>query len=384
MRPLSEEERLFRDLVRRFAGERLAANIRRAGPAFDRSAIDAEWMQLVALGCTAIGIPGNFGGLGPAGPELLIAMEGIGRGLVAAPLQTSVIQAASLLAALADDRQKRRLLPGIADGSLKMAPALLEPGGAPSSDMVPSTHAKRVDGGLRLTGQKSMVFGAESADALLVAAAVAGGSEGQWKLVAILPDAPGVTLQPWLQVDGRQVTTVDLDGVFVDAENSFDSGDVIEAVRASIDLVTVAICAECVGSMDALLETTLDYVKTRRQFGSALADFQVIQHRLTEIAVHCAEARAVTAFAFSQVNVAPLLRQRAVAITKAKVAAGSRYVAQQAVQLHGGMGMTLGLPVGHLFQRLLANEILYGDDEHHRSRVQQYAGDASWPAWDII
>ncbi|MBI3706886.1 MAG: acyl-CoA dehydrogenase family protein, partial [Proteobacteria bacterium] len=357
---LTEEQRLLADSVAHFLEKEYGFQRRHAliesEPGFSRDI----WARFAELGWLGVGVPEEFGGFGGGPVETMIIMEGIGRHLVAEPYLATVVLGGGLLrragAGMAD------LLSALAAGRLMLAVAHGEPKSRFDLAHV-ETRAERAGGAFRLTGRKAVALHAQTADHLIVSARTAGGiAEADGITLFLVPrGAPGLTLAPYRTVDGLRAAEVRLDGVVIEAGailGALDCGHAL--VERVAEEAIVALAAEAVGAMAALLSLTRDYLKTRKQFGVPIGSFQVLQHRLVDMFMAHELARSTTAAA-ARALADDDARYRAGAAAAAKVQAGraGRLVGQEAVQLHGGMGMTDELAVGHYFKRLAAIDMSF-------------------------
>ena len=326
---------------------------------------DAMWSQLVELGLTALPMPESAGGFDGTAVDLLLVMQELGRGLVAEPYFATIV-AAEFVKRAGNDAHKG-LLEEVAGGSLKMSAALVEPDSRYELDRI-DTKLDAAPGGFRLSGRKTVVaFGAQ-ADRLVVSAR----KGGELALVVVDATADGVVRHDQRTLDGQRVADIAFDTV-VPADALLASGHEADALLDAVtDYAIALLAAEAVGVMEALNAATLDYAKQRKQFGQPIARFQVLQHRMVEMFMHLEMARsmaylaAVKAGASSDADVAE--RRRIASATKVRVGHAARYIGQQAVQIHGGMGVTNELPAAHLFKRLTMIELTLGDTDHHLQR----------------
>ena len=331
----------------------------------------AIWSKLAELGLLALQAPEAHGGLHPANVETLLTMTAIGRALLLEPFLSSAILATALVRDLGSPAQQEALLPALVGGEQIAVPALAEEGARYELQRV-ATTAVREAGGWRLDGRKAVVLHAPAADQLLVSARTSGAAdeEAGVSLFLVAKGAAGVALTPYRTIDGQCAAEVALSAVALPPGALLGpEGGAFAAISAAEDLGVAALCAEAVGALQATLDATVDYTKTRKQFGLPLAKFQALQHRMAEMLIHVEQARSMSYLAALSAGRKDL-RERRRAISAAKVVVGQacRFVSQQAVQLHGGMGVTEELAVSHYFRRLLAIEVSLGDTGHHLER----------------
>jgi alkylation response protein AidB-like acyl-CoA dehydrogenase len=365
----SDEDRaLLRDAVARFVARHNALPLRRAGTG--RPGDPGLWAEIADLGLTGLLVDAQEGGTGGGDEELALVMELFGHGLVVEPFVGTAVLGATLVGALADSVQRGRWLPGLVAGNLRMALAHFEPAGGYARD--PSgTRAKTVDGAVVLHGGKSCVLDAPVADIVLVSACEAGGRS----LFAVPANAVGLGRKPWTTVDGRAAADLVLDHVRVDVASRVGApGQTGAAIEWALDRATLAIGSDALGSMQNLLAQTRAYLQTRRQFGQPLARFQVLQHRVVDMHIAIEESRALLGAARASMGLEPPQRTAAVAAAKYKLGQSARMVGEQAVQLHGAMGMTDELSVSHHFKRLLTADALFGDCDFQLARFRSAGG----------
>lgn len=372
----SEDQTLLADSVARFVRNEYGFETRRALAAGDAGFDAANWKAFAELGWLAIPFAEADGGLGGDPVATMVLMEQFGRGLVVEPYVPGILLGGALVAAAGDEAQRRRLLGGLIAGDAHLAFAHGEPEGRYTLAHV-ATRAEAADGGFALTGRKSVVHNAEAADSLIVSARTEGAttdSDGL-SLFVVPRGADGLTLRPYRTIDGLRAAEVALDGVAVAPDAVLGApGGAFPVIEETVDRATAAVCAEAVGIMDVLRETTLEYLKTRKQFGRPLGSFQALQHRAVDMLVACEEARSLVLMATLSLDSPPAERRRAVSAAKAHIGSAGRKVGQEAVQMHGGMGVTDELKVGHYFKRLTMIDTFFGDAAHHLDRFADNSG----------
>jgi alkylation response protein AidB-like acyl-CoA dehydrogenase len=349
---LSNEQRLLRDSAERFASQRYDTAQRRMSLACEGRWSREIWREIADLGWLAVGVPEADGGLGGGPVEIGLVAEALGRALALEPWLDAIL-VARLVAALGDASQRERLLAPIMEGARRPALAHIE--GARFAAEAVSTQAANS----RLTGVKDFVSAPASADDLFVSARTDAGLA----VFLVDPSAPGVTIQTFETVDGREAGRVTFDGA---EAVRLGSGDATAALAETLDLAAAALSAEAVGCMDSLLAKTIAYTRTREQFGKPLAANQALRHRMADMSVRCEEARGVTLralLAFGSTE-----RARAAAGAKFKTGRCGRFVAEHAIQLHGAMGVTEELDVGLYAKRLLAIDLSFGAADQHLRR----------------
>ncbi|MCR0982848.1 acyl-CoA dehydrogenase family protein [Roseomonas populi] len=367
---LTEEQRLLKESIDRFAAD----NAR--DPAAHGTAPDI-WPQLAELGVLALPFSEEDGGIGGGPVETMIVMEALGRGLITAPYLPSVVLGGGFLRLGGNAAQKAEFIPQVAEGSLKMAFAQLEKGSRYDLYDV-STTAKRDGGDFVLDGRKGVVLGGDDAGLLVVTARTAGSRRDHDGITLFLVDAeaPGVSRRGSAAQDGTRVAEIAFDGVRVPAGRvlgEVDGG--LPLAGHVVDVALAALCADSLGAMEELQRVTVDYLKTRQQFGVPIASFQALQHRAADMLVAVEQARSMAVYAAMMAEETDILTRRpAIAAAKAQVNRSGRQVGQEAVQLHGGIAMTWEYKAGHYFKRLTTNDVIFGDTDHHLRAVMQEGG----------
>jgi alkylation response protein AidB-like acyl-CoA dehydrogenase len=365
------EQDLLADAVRRFLADRYPFEARGAILRSREGWSREVWAGLAELGLLGLQVPEEHGGMAPAAVETLIAMTAFGRALLLEPYLSSAVLATALVRELGSAVQRAEWLPALAAGELVAAPAHGEAGTRHDLSCISAAAARRGDG-WALTGHKAAALHAPAAGLLLVSARTGGraGEEAGISLFALQPGARGLSLVPYRTFDGQLAAEVRLDGVAAGRGDLIGpEGGALPALEAAFDLGVAALCAEAVGAMQASLDATLDYVKTRKQFGVPIGKFQALQHRLVDMLMHLEQARSMSYLAAMHAGSADAgQRRRSVSAAKVVVGKACRFVGQQSIQLHGGMGVTDELMVSHHFRRLTAIELSLGDTQHHLER----------------
>ena len=363
-----DERQLLDDSLQDFLSANSPFERWRAQPG-DLGAERANWSRYAELGWLGIALPESAGGMGGGPAELGIVMAAAGRHLVREGLLGTIVLGAAAIELAGTAAQREALLPRIAAGALQIAFCHNEPDAGYARDYV-HAHARPESGGFRITGDKGFALGAHLAGMLVVSARIAFPS-GPVALFLVPADAPGVALNVAPSLDGRSGAAVRLFNVRVDAGSVLSAAgeDRLEVIDAVLDRGAIAVCAEACGAMAAATEATIDYLKVREQFGQALARFQVLQHRLVDMSLAAEEARAIVHAALEAIDGNPSTAQRAIWQAKVQTARSARFVGAQGIQLHGGMGMTNDLAIGHLYKRLSVCEALFGDADWYLSRL---------------
>ena len=369
---LAEERRLLQDTVKRYLGREYTFEQRRkrlaAGAGFSREA----WNQLAELGVLGIGIREDDGGMGGNAFDTMIVMEALGRALVVEPYLSAVVLGAGIVSDAGDDAQRAAWLPATAAGQKLLAFAHGEAAARYATSYV-ETRAIRQSRGWKLDGAKAVVLNGDSADALIVSARTRGGVSDRDGISLFIVDskARGVTMRAYATQDSGRAADVRLAGVEVGDDMRLGAeGDAIAFIERSLDRANAALCAEAIGIIEAMNEATLEYLKTRKQFGQPIGRFQALQHRMADMTIKAVEARSMAILAASAMSSDDAgERARRVSSAKAFIGQAARFVGQQAIQLHGAIGMTDELVVSHWFKRLAMIDVTFGDAEYHLGRV---------------
>jgi alkylation response protein AidB-like acyl-CoA dehydrogenase len=373
---LNDEQRLLRESAERFVNETCDADYRRRAASDPLGFSREVWKEFAELGWLAMPIPEDFGGLGGGPVEIGLLMEAFGRGLVSEPYLSTVVIGAALIAECGSEAQKRALLPDIAGGSLRLAFAHSERAARFDLGAVATTASKAE--GWRLNGAKIAVLDGRAADQIIVSARIGDGASGRIGLFLVPADATGLLLTDFTRLGGGRACNLELSDVQLPAGALLgDGSDTLPKIEAVVDGAMAAMAAEAVGIMQTLLERTVEYTKIRQQFGRPLSANQVIRHRLADMAMQCDEARSMALRAALMLNGEPLARTRAASGAKAKIGRCARFVGEQAIQLHGGMGVTEELEIGAYFKRLIAFDTLFGGSAHHYRRHADLAARAA-------
>ncbi|TDN59243.1 acyl-CoA dehydrogenase [Paraburkholderia sp. BL10I2N1] len=365
---LVEEQQMLADVVGRFVDNEYGFEARRRLAATPQGWSAEHWSTLAKMGLLALNVPEQYGGLAASPAETMIVMEAFGRGLVLEPYLSSAVLGTRLIGRAAHETHKASWLNSLAGGTLKTALATLEPGAR--FDLWNVTTMARASGtGYVLNGRKGVVLHGDSADVLLVSARTSGGATDTAgiTLFAVDAKAPGVTVKGFPALDGQRVAEITLAEVEVGADAVLGAvGEGYPLLEWTVDHGIFALCAEAVGTMAKLADLTYDYLRTRKQFGSPIGKFQALQHRAADILTAVEQARSMVYFAAAKLDGDDASEShRAVCAAKAMIGRSGRFIAQQAVQLHGGMGMTDELSVGWYVKRLTCIDMTWGNIEHH-------------------
>lgn len=364
----TEEQQMLLDTTRRFVAKDYGFETRRQIKDKSPEGFSREvWQSLADIGLLSLNVPEEDGGLGGSAIDTMLVMNAVGEGLLLEPYLASAVLATKTIAALGNDEQRAALLPALAAGEKIAVLAHDEPGTRFDWQAV-ETRAWPVGNGYVLTGHKSVVSHGASADVLLVTARLAQtGEHGPLAVFAVPRDAAGMRQVPYATVDGVRASEVWLNQVFVSAGALLNADSDTEArLEEILDIGLAAVCAEAVGALDKLLAATVEYARNRKQFGVPIGKFQALQHRMADMVLHIEQARSMSYLAAVRCTDADrAIRRRAMSAAKVVIGQACRFVGQQAVQLHGGMGVTDELDVSHYFKRLMAIELQFGSTDHH-------------------
>lgn len=321
--------------------------------------------ELAELGLTALAVPDSHGGMGFGPVEAMVVMEELGRGLVNAPLAQGALMAPALLAH-APEAVQAEWLPKIADASALVVLAHQERGARYHLDRV-ATRAVAAGDGHCLSGVKSVVPAGDEADAFIVPAHLGGTDDDDSGIALFLVErgASGVTLRGYPTQDGARAAELTL----ADTPATLITADGLAALQAGVDTGIAALCAEAVGVMDKLVAITVDYMNTRKQFNATLSSFQALRHRIADVKMQLELARSMSYYATLRLNDPAPRRRQAIAQAKVQLGHSARFVGQQCIQLHGGIGVTDEYIASHYFKRLTMIEMQFGDTLHHLGAV---------------
>jgi alkylation response protein AidB-like acyl-CoA dehydrogenase len=366
----TEEQELLRNSVQRLLRDQYDFEARRKIVATEGGWSRAQWDRFAELGLLAAPLPEEFGGLGRRSLAAMIIMQEFGRNLVVEPFFETVVLAAGLIDEVGSAAQREEFLPDIAEGKAIWALAWTEAGSRYELNDV-STTARKTGDGYILSGAKAAVVGAPWADKLVVSARTSGGrrDRGGVSLFVVDRESAGLHLQSFKTIDGRRAAEISFRDVSVPASRLLgNDGEGTLALEACRDAAIAALCAEAVGAINALNSATLDYAKTRKQFGVALGTFQVLQHRMVDMFIAAEEAVSL----MQHLNLVLAAQEghcsKLASGAKSKIGEAARFVGEQAIQLHGGMGMSDELNVGHYFKRIAAINVQFGDPTYHLLR----------------
>jgi pimeloyl-CoA dehydrogenase small subunit len=374
---LSEEQRLLKESVEGLLTDAYDFEQRKKYMTEKGGWSKAIWGKLAEQGLLGLPFAESDGGFGAGAVETMIVMEALGRAMVLEPYLATVVIAGGFLRHGGSDAQKAAHIPGIIDGSKTFAFAQLEKNSRYDLNDV-ATSAKKKGEGYVIDGEKFVVINGENADTLIVTARTKGAQRDRNGIgVFLVPaDAKGVVRKGYPTQDGLHAADITFTNVEVGADAAIGDGEnALPLIERVADEARTAICAEAVGAMDESLKTTVEYLKTRKQFGVPIGSFQTLQHRAADMFVALEQARSMSMFATMAADFDDA-KERSKAVSAAKVQIGKslKFVGQQSVQLHGGIGMTMEAKIGHYFKRLTMIENTLGDTDYHLRRVTEGGG----------
>jgi pimeloyl-CoA dehydrogenase small subunit len=374
---LSEEQRLLKESVDGLLGDAYDFDSRKKYMKEPGGWSKAIWSRFAEQGLLGLPFAEDDGGFGAGAVETMIVMEALGRALVIEPYLATVVIAGGLLRHGGSAAQKQAHIPSIIDGAKTFAFAQLEKNSRYDLADV-ATSAKKKGDAYVIDGEKFVVLNGEAADTLVVTARTKGGQRDASGIgVFLVPaNAKGIVKKGYPTQDGLHAADITFTGVEVGADAVIgDPENALPLVERVVDEARTALCAEAVGLMDESLKTTVEYLKTRKQFGVPIGSFQTLQHRAADMFVALEQARSMSMFATMACDFEDA-KERATAVAAAKVQIGKsgKFVGQQSIQLHGGIGMTMEAQIGHYFKRLTMIENSFGDAEYHLRRVTAAGG----------
>ena len=370
----NEEQQLLADSVRRFLAKDYAFEARRKIVASRDGWSPVVWATLAEMGLTGLPFSPDYGGYGGGAVDLMGVMEAAGDALLVEPYLATVGLGAQCVVRAGSEAQKKAILPLVVEGNLKMAFAHTEKGARYNLDRV-DVQAKKAGADWEISGEKFSVLGAAAADKFVVSAKTAQGLS----LFLVDSSSNNLKLKSYITLDEQRAGDVAFSKV--PGELIGPEGGALPVIEEVVDFATALICAEAVGAMKFACDTTLEYLKTRKQFGVPIGTFQALQHRMVDMYVSYEQAKSMACLAASKVDApadsaaaggrdrtSAVDRARAVSAAKIKIADNCRHISQESIQLHGGMGMTDEMKVSHTFRRLTIIAQQFGDAEHHLAR----------------
>lgn len=367
---LSEEQQLLKDSITQFVDKDYLFDVRQKNIKSELGYSSDFWKTFADLGWLGMPFSEADGGYDGGPIDLMVIMESLGRGLVVEPYIPNVVLAGGLISRLGNEEQKTNFLPKIISGEIQMSLAFAEPQSRFNlSDVI--TTAKKDGENYILDGYKAVVMNGPSSDILIVVARTSGTQleEKGLSLFLVDPSAKGVSLRNYSNVDGSKASEVTLEGVEVSSSSLLgDEGNIYSVLEEVIDLATLAISAEAVGIMEKMNEITLEYTKTREQFGETLSSFQALQHRMVDTFMAYEQTKSLLLMCAAKLTDKADDATKAVSALKYQVGIAAKQVGEESVQLHGGMGVTDETNIGHFFKRLTTIRAIFGNTDYHLKR----------------
>jgi len=363
----NEEQTLIQDQVDQFIQKEYDWETRQSLSNSELGFGDNNWQKFAELGWLGISTSEDNGGFGGSAIESMLIMEAFGKGLVVEPFLETIIMSGGLIDEHGSDQQKSSILEPAIAGQLHLALAYAEPQSRFNlSDVV--TEAKSDGDNFILNGYKSVVMNGPSANKIIISARTSGSQleENGITLFVVDGDSQGLNKTNYKTVDGRRASDLTIENVSVskdDIVGQIDEG--FDILDSSIDRAILAISAEAVGAMEVLYKTTVEYTKTREQFGTSIGKFQVLQHRMVDMFMEYEQCKSLLYMATMKHEEGSADAKKAISGLKYQVGKAGRFIGQQAVQLHGGMGVTDELNVGHYFKRLTTVGTIFGNSDYH-------------------
>lgn len=372
---LNDIQRMLQDSASRFIQNDYDFDKRRSLVESDLGYSKENWAMFAELGWLGLPFTERVGGLDGSLVDMIVLQEQFGRGLVVEPYLSTVILGGNLVQRHGTDQQQSEMLNKLIEGELQLAFACFEPT-SQSNVLAMQTSVKAENGVYRLSGHKAVVLGAPSADLIVVAARSSGGigDRDGISLFLVKPDQQGVEISTYTTNDGNKAADIVFNDVLVQKSDRLGDADTaFDAIRATLNDAVVALAAQAVGLMDRLLDATVEYSQVRKQFDQPISRFQVLQHRMAEMFMECQQSRSM--LYFGAITVSKNQQggaedsDRAASMLKIKIGKSGRMVGQAAIQLHGGMGVSDELDVGHYFKSLTMINTLFGSQDEHLRRL---------------
>lgn len=369
---LSQEQQMLQDSVAKFVQNDYDFDTRMATVNSNENFNQSFWKLFAELGWLMVPFSEDDGGMGGGAADLMVLMEEFGKGLLMEPYLANVILSGGLISRLAGTEDKAELLGELMSGTCQWAFAYTEADSRYCLHSV-ATQAETTASGFRLSGKKSVVLNGAAAEKIIVLARSGGARNDKSGLSLFIVDAgaQGVTRHSYKLQDGSNAAEIEFDNVELEAAALLgQQGQALETVESVIDDAALATCAEAVGAMGVSLEKTVEYTKTRVQFGVPISKFQALQHRMADMFVEHQQAKSMLLRAVMLGEQEPASRAKAISAAKYRIGLAARHVGQESVQIHGGIAVTDELDVGHYFKRLTMLEMLFGNSDFHAQRFQ--------------
>jgi len=366
----NEEQTLLDNMVTSFVRDNYDWDTRCSIVKTESGWKEENWKQFAELGLLGVPFDEAHGGLGGQATDIMIVMEQFGKGLVVEPYMSSIILAGGLISKLGTDNQKESIIPEIISGKQRYVFAYAEP--QSRFDLFDVKCSASLDGeNYVINGFKSVVFGASMATHVIISARTSGDQRSKSGITLFMVDikSEGITLQNYPTIDEYRASEVVIENLKVSKDNILGSIDgSYEAIEEQIDLSTIAVCSEAVGILQVLKDSTNDYCKNRKQFGQPIGANQVIKHRLVDMMIEYEQAKSILYMAVTADLSNPIERRKAASAAKARIGKAIKFVGENAIQLHGGMGVVDEYMISHFFKRATMIGILFGNVDFHMKR----------------
>ncbi|MBV1889170.1 MAG: acyl-CoA dehydrogenase family protein [Proteobacteria bacterium] len=368
---LSEEQVLLKDSVDRFVQNKYGPDDRLKLSQTELGFSRDNWKTMAELGWLGMAFSEEVGGFGGGAVEVMIMMESMGRGLVLEPFVSTVLLGGKLVTQAGNAEQIEAIIPSVIEGETMLAFAYAEAQSRFNLNDVETTASKSGDGYV-LNGTKIVVYHGGTADKIIVSARTSGNSRDAdgISLFVVDKEAAGLDVRAYATVDGQRAADIRLENVIVPASAMLGAeGKASPVIERVVDSAIGALCAEAVGAMTAANEITNEYLKTRKQFGVPIGKFQVLQHRMVDMYMEAEQSKSMSDMVAMKLDLDyEDDTRKAVSAAKAQIGKSAKFVGEQSVQLHGGMGMTDEYSIGHYFKRLTTIEMLFGNTDYHLDR----------------
>ncbi|MGV6802468.1 MAG: acyl-CoA dehydrogenase family protein [bacterium] len=371
----TDEQEMFREQLARLIREKYDFETRGKIIASEKGYSPEFWMQLAEMGLLMVAFPEEYDGLGGGAVDIMVVMEEFGKGLVVEPYLPTVILAGGVLS-VAGGKAARALLPQIGSGDLIMGLGFAEPYSRFDLHHVETT-AEKTSHGYCLNGHKSVVLAAPIADKIIISARTEGANRDPdgISLFVLDKDTDGITIEDYQTIDGFRAGDVILDNVTVPADALIgEAGAGLPILEQVIDEAIVAISAEAMGLCQVMSALTLEYTKERQQFGQAIGKFQISQHKMADMFIYTQEMISMTYMATNKAALSENERRKAASAVKIQLGKSCKFVGETAIQLHGGMGITEEMQIGHYFMHATMLENMFGNMDYHYRRYEQVSG----------
>lgn len=366
----SEEQQMLQDSISKFITQDYDWDTRQSYAKNELGYSDDNWKLFAELGWLTVPFKEEDGGFGGSAVDLIVMMEEFGKGLLVEPFVANTVLAGTVLAELASDEQKQSLLTPMMEGGLQLALAHAETQSRYDNANV-ECKAEISGDQVTINGHKAVVLNGESADKILVVVRTSGAANDRdgISVVVVDADSAGVKRKGYANVDGQRAADIWFENVTVPTANILgEAGAAIEAIDVAIDRSALAVCAEAVGAMQVALTKTVEYSKIRKQFNVTLSTFQALQHRMANMFIEAEQAKSILLMAAMEMDRLDGRAAKALSAAKSRIGKAARLVGQEAVQIHGGIGVTDELDVGHYFKRLTTIQYSYGSTDFHTAR----------------